>query len=267
MKALRQLAEAIGDAAAVREARARFHEALRAIGERASDPAADLAALVSSAYPALSAAALAHPEDLIAVTRGGIRSARDGRAYRRLAAQLVGPAGPATPLVGRAGPPTPLVGRAGPPTPLVVDATDADRVRRGLRILARREKLRIATRELLPHAGSDVDVTSRELADLADTCIAVALDEALAWAEIRFGVPTMQSGERCPLVVIGMGKLGGRELNPGSDVDLILFYETDEGCVRQGGAPVEQTLHEHFTRVAQRFIATLEEPTDDGAVW
>src|SRR5215472_7837054 len=257
MKALRQLAEAIGDAAAVREARARFHEALRAIGERASDPAADLAALVSSAYPALSAAALAHPEDLIAVTRGGIRSARDGRAYRRLAAQLVGPAGPATPLVGR----------AGPPTPLVVDATDADRVRRGLRILARREKLRIATRELLPHAGSDVDVTSRELADLADTCIAVALDEALAWAEIRFGVPTMQSGERCPLVVIGMGKLGGRELNPGSDVDLILFYETDEGSVRQGGAPVEQTLHEHFTRVAQRFIATLEEPTDDGAVW
>ena len=64
-----------------------------------------------------------------------------------------------------------------------------------------------------------------------------------------------------------MGKLGGRELNAGSDVDLMLFYESDEGVVKQEGAVTEQSLHEHFTRVAQRFVATLEEVTEDGTVW
>ncbi|HLK35417.1 MAG TPA: bifunctional [glutamate--ammonia ligase]-adenylyl-L-tyrosine phosphorylase/[glutamate--ammonia-ligase] adenylyltransferase, partial [Polyangiaceae bacterium] len=82
-------------------------------------------------------------------------------------------------------------------------------------------------------------------------------------ADARFGVPTTASGERCHLAVVGMGKLGGRELNAGSDVDLILFYETDEGRVGTDA----RTLHEYFTRVAQRFVATLDESTEDGVVW
>ena len=66
-----------------------------------------------------------------------------------------------------------------------------------------------------------------------------------------------------------MGKLGGRELNCGSDVDLLLFYETDDGEARLavGVAPVEQTLHEHFARVTQRLTATLEDATDEGMCW
>jgi glutamate-ammonia-ligase adenylyltransferase len=143
------------------------------------------------------------------------------------------------------------------------DARDEDQVRHGLRVFADRERLRIAARELVPHAGSDVDVTSRELADLGDVCIDLALGEAMAWAERRFGEPRTAMGGRCPFTVIGMGKLGGRELNAGSDVDLLLFYETDEGEV----AGSEMTLHEYFTRVSQRFTATLSDVTEDGFVW
>ncbi len=222
------------------EARRRVHAALERTGERAREDLVELGALLSCAYPALGAALEAHPEDLVAVARGTQRQ-RDARAYRRLAAAAAG------------------------------DLGDAAGVRRGLRRFASRERLRIATRELLAHPGHDVDVTARELSDLADVCCETALAEALARSDAELGTPVTASGERCPFVVIGMGKLGGRELNAGSDVDLMLFYETDEGYVRGGdrdeGGPRSRTLYEYFTRAAQRFVATLDEATGDGIVW
>ncbi|MBM4363965.1 MAG: bifunctional [glutamate--ammonia ligase]-adenylyl-L-tyrosine phosphorylase/[glutamate--ammonia-ligase] adenylyltransferase, partial [Deltaproteobacteria bacterium] len=63
------------------------------------------------------------------------------------------------------------------------------------------------------------------------------------------------------LVVFGLGKLGGGELNAGSDVDIVLLYDTDEG--QAGGA----TLHEYWTAVARRAVTMLETPTEDGFVW
>lgn len=171
-----------------------------------------------------------HPEDVAAIARG-TKQARDARAYRRIV------------------------------TNAVVDLSDAQGVRRGLRRFVAREKMRVAARELLAWPGQDVDVTARELSDLADVCCEIALAEALSFTQARFGAPVDSSGARVPIVVLGMGKLGGRELNAGSDIDLILFYETDDGSA--GG----ETLHEHFTRVAQRLVATLDESTDDGVVW
>jgi [glutamine synthetase] adenylyltransferase / [glutamine synthetase]-adenylyl-L-tyrosine phosphorylase len=189
--------------------------------------------MLCEAYPALAPGIDAHPEDLAGIVRG-TRQARDLRAYRRLAAIAVG------------------------------DPTDAGAASRGLRRFASREKLRIAARELLSHPGQDVDVTARELGDLAEACCEVALAEALAWGEARFGPPLAGGGKPCPFVVIGMGKLGGRELNAGSDIDLLLFYETDDGLA---GEASSGSLHEHFTRVAQRFVATLDKPTEEGMVW
>jgi glutamate-ammonia-ligase adenylyltransferase len=193
------------------------------------DDVVELGAMLCVAYPALASIIDTHPDDLVAVARG-VRHARDARSYRRLAQIATGD---------------------GDPT----------RVRRGLRRFSAREKLRVAARELLAHPGHDIDVTARELADLADVCCEFALAEALAWAAARFGPPLTGKGQPCSFVVVGMGKLGGRELNAGSDVDLMLFYETDEGSAG------ECTLHEYFTRVAQRFVATLDESTDDGQVW
>ena len=207
----------------VRAALARLELPLR-------DDLIELGALLCVAYPALASLIHAHPEDLVSVAPG-LRHARDARAYRRLAQAAGG------------------------------DDADCAAVRRALRRFAAREKLRVAARELLPHPGQDIDVTARELADLADVCCEVALAEALAWASGRFGAPRTAKGEPCPFVVVGMGKLGGRELNAGSDIDVTLFYETDDG-----GAD-GCTLHEYFTRVAQRFVATLDESTSDGAVW
>jgi glutamate-ammonia-ligase adenylyltransferase len=234
------------DEIAPREAaatRARIAARLGAASERPRDELVELGALIACSCPALERAIDAHPEDLVAIGRG-LRQARDARTYRRLASAAV------------------------------VDPSDGARVRRGLRRFAEREKLRVAARELAGYPGHDVDVTSRELSDLADVCCEVALAEAQAWAEARFGTPVVSSGEPCGFAVVGMGKLGGRELNAGSDIDLILFYDTDDGFVRPptgsggpaAGAPLH-SLHEHFTRVAQRFVATLDEATEDGVAW
>lgn len=199
--------------------------------------AAVLAATLAAAYPALRVPTLVHPEDVLALRRGRLRLARNTATYERLARQSIG------------------------------DTADLDAVRRGLRRFANRERMRIAARELVVH-DVDVDVTARELSDLADVCIHVALSEARAWASKRFGRPVTADGTQCGVVVIGMGKLGGRELNAGSDVDLLVFYETDEGEVRgEGSAPAEQDLHEHFARITQRMTSTLDDVTEDGFVW
>jgi len=220
-----------------RDARARVASRLAAMGEEPGRDVVELGALIACASPALSRAIDSHPEDLVDIAHG-IGQARAHRSYRRLAAAALG------------------------------DLSDHASVMRALRRFASREKIRVAARELLAYPGHDVDVTARELSDLADVCCEFALAEALGWAEHRFGAPLTSTGEPCGFVVIGMGKLGGRELNAGSDVDLVLFYETDEGVVRpSGGADSVHTLHEHFTHVAQRLVATLDRATDDGVVW
>ena len=131
-------------------------------------------------------------------------------------------------------------------------------------------------RELLPHdlGGAQIDAAASELAALADATVQVAFDEALAHTIRRLGAPITADGTPARFVVLGMGKLGGDELNAGSDVDLCYFYDTDEGGVVRADpsgvaddAPTSTSLHELWTRVARRLTATLEEITEDGLVW
>ena len=218
-------------------------EAARERGLAVDHGALELVASLAGAYPALRTQLVTRPDDVLAVGRGKLRIARDLRTYRRIAASVVPGARPK-------------------------DTRDLDQVRRGLRLFAQRERLRIAARELA--TADEIDVTARELSDLAQVCIEIALAEAAGWAEGRFGTPIAGSppnGPRCAFTVLGMGKLGGRELNCGSDVDLLPFYETDDGAVVKDGVTTDQTLHEHFTRITQRFTATLEDVTEDGACW
>lgn len=216
---------------------AAYADAARAHGLTPDTTAVTLAALLCAAYPALRQQILARPSDVIAIADGKLRIARDLRTLRRLGRSFAG------------------------------NLEDPGAVRRGLRLFAQREQLRVAARELLPSVGGEVDVTAREISDIAQVCIEIATTEALTWAGARFGTPLRSSGGPCAFTVLGMGKLGGRELNCGSDVDLLPFYETDEGEVHLNDAPTEQTIHEHFARVTQRLTATLEEATDEGFCW
>jgi glutamate-ammonia-ligase adenylyltransferase len=113
---------------------------------------------------------------------------------------------------------------------------DAERLglRAGLRRFRRRALYRVAARDL---RGAHLDDVVSEVTAVAETCLRVAADEA-------FG-----SGQ----AVIGMGKLGGQELNYASDVDVIFLHEAS-GADAQAGA----------ARRAAGFVAILAEPTEDG---
>lgn len=196
------------------------------------------AVLLASAYPALSAMIEAAPEIVETISAEGHQVARD---HASLAARLRSRMG---------------------------DDKDSDHVLRELRRFAAEERVRVALRELLPPSlgGADVDVTSQEITALAEVTIDCALREAKAQLAARFGLPQRDNGTPARFVVIGMGKLGGNELNVGSDVDLVFFYDTDEGACLQEGV-VTLTLHDFWSRVARRMTAMIEDVTEDGWVW
>lgn len=151
----------------------------------------------------------------------------------------------------------------------ISDVGDTDAVRREIRRFAARERMRIALREVLPASlgGADVDVTGREWSALGDATIEIALSEATSAMSARFGAPLTEGGTASRFVVLGMGKLGGEELNPGSDVDLVFLYDTDEGETAGGPEGSSISLHDYWSRAARRLVATLEEVTEDGFVW
>jgi len=131
----------------------------------------------------------------------------------------------------------------------------------GLRRLRRRELARIAWRDL---AGSaTLGGTLDELSALADAAIRAARDFAVRALVPRFGRAVSAAGEPQELVVLGMGKLGGGELNFSSDIDLIfLFPETG---ATDGRRSIEN--EEYFLRLGQVLIRLLDARTVDGIVF
>lgn len=130
-----------------------------------------------------------------------------------------------------------------------------------LRRLRRREMLRIAWRDLT--GAAPLAEVLEDLSSLADAAISVALEFARRALETRYGQPRAADGELQELVVLGMGKLGGRELNFSSDIDLVLLYpragETDG---RRGIAN-----EDFFTRLGQALVRLLDAPTAQGFVF
>jgi len=120
-------------------------------------------------------------------------------------------------------------------------AGDEGALHSALRRLRQRVLLRTMARDLSGHARLD------EVCGTMSALAEVAIDAALA-----------HLGHQ-DLIVVGMGKLGGGELNVSSDVDLVFLYP-DEG---EGAA---EKL-ESFTRLGRRLIAALGESTEDGFVF
>jgi glutamate-ammonia-ligase adenylyltransferase len=151
---------------------------------------------------------------------------------------------------------------AAPTTP------DAQRI---LREWRRREMLRIAWRDIAGRAP--VTETLRALSDFADAAIRAATVCAQCQLQAVFGRPRSAAddaaegaaggAEEVPLIVLGMGKLGGRELNFSSDIDLVFLYS-------QGGqtdGPREIDNAEYFNRLGRELIRLLDARTEDGFVF
>ncbi|MED5621574.1 bifunctional [glutamate--ammonia ligase]-adenylyl-L-tyrosine phosphorylase/[glutamate--ammonia-ligase] adenylyltransferase [Ideonella sp. BN130291] len=120
---------------------------------------------------------------------------------------------------------------------------------------------RIAVLDLEQAATLD-DVTAT-MTTLAEVTLERALAAARAEEDERHGTPLTPAGERIDFWIVGMGKLGARELNVSSDIDLIYVYEEDG----QTTGPEVISAHEYFTKVARRLYALIGDTTDDGFVF
>ena len=132
---------------------------------------------------------------------------------------------------------------------------------RTLRQFRNRQMVRIIWRDL---AGlAPLEETLEDLSELADVCIAQTLDVLYRWAVEKDGVPRDRAGREQRLVVLGMGKLGARELNLSSDIDLIFCFP--EHGHTDGRRQVENEAF--FVRLGRRLINVLSRQTVDGFVF
>lgn len=132
---------------------------------------------------------------------------------------------------------------------------------RELRWFRHREMCRILWRDL--NGLSSLEESLAELTALADTCILSALEFARSNVAARHGLPRTEDDEPSEMAVIGMGKLGGGELNFSSDIDLIFIYSEDG---RTDG-PVEIDALRFHTLVCQQLIRVLNQRTVDSFVY
>ncbi len=143
----------------------------------------------------------------------------------------------------------------------LAEVEDAEALAAVLRRFRRREMVRIAWRDIAGWAG--MHETLRELSDLADACIDGALARLRGWLEQRYGVPRDADSEPVGFYVLGMGKLGGRELNYSSDIDLIFGFS----AAGETDGERSQANEQFFTRLGQKLIQALDAQTVDGFVF
>lgn len=133
---------------------------------------------------------------------------------------------------------------------------------RELRLFRRRIMVRIAWAQALSQV-SDEDIL-QQLSVLAETLIVAARDWLYDACCREWGTPCSQDGQPQPMLILGMGKLGGGELNFSSDIDLI-FAWPENGVTRGGRRELDNA--QFFTRLGQRLIKVLDQPTQDGFVY
>ncbi len=136
---------------------------------------------------------------------------------------------------------------------------DENTMMKKLREFRRREMVYIAWRDF---TGSwSLESSLRHLSCLAEALIFEAYRHLYQVCCQEWGMPCNEKGEAQPMLIIGMGKLGGGELNFSSDIDLIFTYP-ENGETR--GARRNVANAQFFTRLGQRLIKALDQHTVDG---
>jgi glutamate-ammonia-ligase adenylyltransferase len=148
---------------------------------------------------------------------------------------------------------------------LAAQPVDEANLKSVLRQLKQRAYARIAARDLAGLAPlSEVTECMTLIAELA---VAKTLEITRDALVARYGVPRDAAGCEQDLIVVGMGKLGGRELNVSSDIDLIFVYPEDGDTDGAHGGLKSISNFEFFTRVGRGLINAIADVTEDGQVF
>ena len=120
-------------------------------------------------------------------------------------------------------------------------------------------------------ALAPLDEVTEAMTALAEVALRRLLAAIVPELALRLGTPVDAAGRPLDLLVLGMGKAGGRELNVSSDLDLIFLYPEAAGPLAPPGtdgatrAPAD--AQEFFDRLGRRLIAALGDATEDGFVF
>jgi len=143
-----------------------------------------------------------------------------------------------------------------------------------VRAFKQREMLRLATRDLAGF-GTMAEIT-REISDVADVCLESVWQACWRQLSERYGQPYHQGAagkwQATRGCVLGMGKLGGQELNYSSDVDILFVYSEEGGVFKEAPGKAKPprpvlTNHQFFNRLAEAFIAEVARLTADGTLY
>ena len=141
-----------------------------------------------------------------------------------------------------------------------------------LRKFKKREYIRIGLRDLLGKVGFEETVA--DISNLADVCLQAAYEHADRELRKKYGCPFYQDVDgnwhESEFAILGMGKLGGSELNYSSDIDLIYIYTSSQGETRpesENDSITSISNHEYFTKLALNITKSLHEITSDGNVF
>jgi len=132
-----------------------------------------------------------------------------------------------------------------------------------LRLARQRLMIWVAFRDL--NGMASLDEVTQGLSHFAELAVADSIAYIREDLKNRFGLPwSKPNNAEMPLMVVGMGKLGGLELNLSSDIDLIFLYE-HEGETE--GGPRSLSNHEWFSRMGKHLIRLLSEHDENGFVF
>jgi glutamate-ammonia-ligase adenylyltransferase len=143
---------------------------------------------------------------------------------------------------------------------LVKDARHLEEAMDAARRLATARKFEIDAAAL--EGAIDADTAGELRADLADAAVAALLPRITADFAERYG--------RVPggaLAVLAMGKLGSREMLPGSDLDLVLLYDHDPAATGSEGGRRSLAPSEYFLRLAPQVVSAITAPGAEGRLW
>ena len=142
---------------------------------------------------------------------------------------------------------------------------------RGLSVPAALRVLRQLVMERLVVLDCEQDAPLADITRAVTELAELALDQAcaLAFADLDalYGAPLGEDGQRAQMWVIGMGKLGARELNVSSDIDLIYVYDADGETTGNASGRNRITHHEYFAKAVKHLYNTVGETTEHGCVF
>jgi glutamate-ammonia-ligase adenylyltransferase len=145
-----------------------------------------------------------------------------------------------------------------------VDAAFEDSaVLRAFRRFRQKQILRIGSNDII--RDRPLEEITRDISRVADTALEVALQTALRHISRRFGEPFTKAGQPARSAVLAFGKLGGKELNYSSDIDLMFLYD-EEGATR-GKRLSGIGNDDFFARVLSEIVRLLSAHTPEGQAY